>query len=210
LPSILIATLGFDADLILRRLTRHGGYRAIKCLGLRVDEASFRRVENAFSTVKFVTERLNTQAELRAFEPGRGLVRGITAEIEKEAAKDLVEVYLSGGPRLLIVATLIATLLVDPLFLENITIVVEGEGFEGEIKSRADRLKKLIGLSGEEIDIIKYTAGKDAVKPLNLVKDLKIPKATAYKKLRKLATEGFLEEKNGEYILKQLFLDILF
>jgi CRISPR-associated protein Csa3 len=175
-----------------------------------VDEASFRRVENAFSTVKFVAERLNIPAELRAFELGRGLVRGITAEIEKEAARDLVELYLSGGPRLLIMATLIATLLVDPIFLENITIIVEGEGFEGVIKSRADWLKKLIGLSGEEIDIIKYTAGKDVVKPLNLVKDLKIPKATAYKKLRELSSEGFLEEKNGEYVLKQLFLDILF
>ena len=210
MPSILIATLGFDADLVLRRLTRHSNYRAIKCLGLRVDEASFKRVENAFSTVKFVAERLNIPAELRAFELGRGLVRGITAEIEKEAARDLVELYLSGGPRLLIMATLIATLLVDPIFLENITIIVEGEGFEGVIKSRADWLKKLIGLSGEEIDIIKYTAGKDVVKPLNLVKDLKIPKATAYKKLRELASEGFLEEKNGEYVLKQSFLDILF
>jgi len=206
----LIATLGFDADLVLRRLTRRGGYKSIKCLSIRVDETSFRRVENAFSTVKFVADKLNIPAEHRYFEPGRGLVRGVLAEVEKEAARGLVEVYLSGGPRLLVAAALLATLLVDPAFQENVTISLEGEGFEGEIKARAGWLKKLLGLGGEEVEIIQYIAGRETAKPSNLVKDLKIPKATAYKKLRKLAEEGLLEERDGEYALRREFTDILF
>lgn len=207
---VLMATLGFDADLVLRRITRRGGYGAIKCLSLRIDETSFRRVENAFSTVKFVAEKINMYAELRAFELGRDLVRSITAEIEKEALRRSVEVYLTGGPRLLVVATFIATLLVYPEFLENITIAVEGESFEGEFKARASWLKKLIGLAAEEIDIIRYAAAKISVKPSDLVRDLDIPKATSYKKLRKLAKNGFLEEKNGEYSLVPGFLEIFF
>ncbi len=207
---VLFATLGFDADLVLRRVRSGNEYTKIKCLGLRVDDTSFKRVENAFSTVKFVAERLGISAELRALEPGRGLMRGILAEIEREAAIGEVEVYLSGGPRLLVVATLIATLLVDLHFIENILIVVEGEAFEGEIRSKADWLKELVKLSGEEVNILNYVAGKGRVKPPDLVRDLDIPKATAYKKLRKFTEKKFLKEESDGYTLSEQFLEILF
>ncbi len=190
----LVATLGFDADLVLRRIRAGSGYAKIKCLSIRVDEASFRRVENAFSTVKFVADRLGIPAELRAFE----------------AAVSEVEVYLSGGPRLLVVATLLATLLVDSHFIGNISVVVEGEAFEGVIQAKADWLKELVKLSNEEISILSYAAGKGAVKPSDLVRDLDIPKATAYKKLKKLAERKLLREKDGEYALSDQLFSILF
>jgi len=206
----LIATLGFDADLILRRIRFGRGYLKIKCISLRVDEQSFKRVETAYSTIKFIAEKLGMASELRSFSLTRGLIRSIIEEIENEAAYSEVEILLSGGPRLLVIATFIATLLIDPLFIDRVTIIVEGEGFEGEIRAPASWLKKIIELSGDEIEILNYVAGVERVKPSDLVRDLRIPKATAYKKLRKLAKHNILREEDNVFIVSEHLLSILY
>jgi CRISPR-associated protein Csa3 len=206
-----VATLGFDADLVLRRV-RQGGYGRIKCLALRVDDASFRRVENAFATVEFVADRLSVPAELRAFEPGRGLVRGVLAELESELARgaDEVELYLSGGPRLLVVAALIASLLVHPSFADRVRVVVEGEGFEASLEAPAGWLKRLASLTSEEVEVLNYVAGVGRARPPELARDLGLPKATAYKRLRKLAEEGLLAQEGDYYTVSKTLHDALY
>lgn len=214
--TILVTTLGFDADLILRELSKSLDIKHIICFSLWVDEASFKRVQSAFNTIKFFVEKLGGKAELRYFVMGKGLIRSILNELEKIAseAKDVIVMNLTGGPRLLVVATIIALLMLDSRFAEKIILSVEGETFEGSLEISLKLMKSLLRLDDDSEKIFRTILIRGRMTASEVSRETGIPKSTTYKKLRELAQMGLLilvgKEKGEEYSINPELSMVLF
>jgi len=202
---ILVATLGFDADLILRKLSRNLDIRQVVCFSLWIDENSFKRVQSAFNTIRFFVEKFGGKAELKSFVIGKGLIRSILSELEKVAseAKDRIELSLTGGPRLLVVATMIASLILDSKFAEKIVLIVEGETFEGSLEVNLKLLKYFLSLDEDSERIFRVIMSRGKMTAPEVSRETGISKSTVYKKLRELAQMALLilvgREKGEEY-----------
>lgn len=211
---ILVATLGFDADLVLRRIREIRSPKRLICFALKVDEQNFKRVESAFELIRFISEKMGFPSELKPFTAESGLIRSIKVELERLAFQDDVELNLTGGPRILIVASLIAALLLPENIAKGIYVRIAGERFEAELKTRLTILKALTSLDNDEREILELITEKEQATVTEIAKDINIPKSTVYKKVRKIAEKSLVELINrhtGEkYTVSRELLDLLY
>ena len=131
--GVLVASLGFSPEFVLRRIARGGeGLGRVVVVGLWTDGASWGRVEDAFSSIRYFCGKLGVECVLERVVLGEGLVSQLLSILEREARGfGGVELFLTGGPRIVVVGFVIAGLLLDYSLQERVTLVVWGEGFEG-------------------------------------------------------------------------------
>lgn len=190
----VLATLGFDTDFMNRRLAREPRPDKVVLLGLKVDEESWRRVEKAFNIISYYCSTLKVQCSLEEISPDT-MVREVVGVIERESREGCsdVELFLTGGPRALVIASAIAMLFASTE--AELKIVVEGETFDVTLEVPARSLKRILSLSELERRIL--LEAREPVTPPELARRLQISKATAYRKLRALAEIKLVERADG-------------
>ncbi|MDW8082667.1 MAG: hypothetical protein RMI56_02595 [Sulfolobales archaeon] len=209
----VIATLGFDVDFILRRLSRSPQVSKLVCVGLKLksDERSWVRVEQAFKLIDFYcrTSQLNCRLEPVSSEATAREVRSI---IERELREECetVELYLTGGPRIAIVSTLLASLTLPDDLVDRVTAVVEGEAFEARIEIPTGTLRRILHLSDLDRRIL-VEASKSPVKPSELSRTLGVHKPAVYRRSEALAAMGLLKKTSSterEYVSSETVLKL--
>lgn len=192
--NCLIATLGFDIDFVVRRLSR-GGVSRVVCIGVRVDDTSWVRVEKAFNMIKIYCSSARVDCVLEPVKLDNAVVGEIRSILEREVRRGCsqLELYLTGGPRIAVVSTIIASLLLPRDLANKVTINVEGEGFEASLRIPLEPLIRILELSEVDRRIV-VEASKEPLTPTELSRKTSIPKATAYRRMRLLASIGLLSK----------------
>jgi len=201
-PEALIATLGFDADFVLRRLMKGAPGRVV-LLALKVDEASWARVESAFRLVQAFCSYRRVDCVLEPIGVDR-IVAAVYSVLRRELERgcELLELFLTGGPRIMVVSALLAALLLPREHSVKVKAVVEGEAFEASLEVDVDVLQKLFTLGyGERrilITLYNHWQGLTASRVAALSGT---PRTSTYRKLNTLKSLGLVEEANGRYKL---------
>ncbi|MEN2999486.1 MAG: hypothetical protein ABDH61_02795, partial [Acidilobaceae archaeon] len=109
----LAATLGFDADFVLRKLAAERHDR-VACVGLEVEQQAWSRVEKTFSLIGYYCNTLGMSCELT--KVAKENIVGRLKEVLEELANscDSLTLYLTGGPRIVVVSAFLASLLLPP------------------------------------------------------------------------------------------------
>jgi len=197
---LVAATLGFDERFALRALTEHRPDR-LYALALYTDESSWSRVSKAFSQLRLFAEQLGVGAELVQIDYHGERVSALAGRLKAllegyaESSDELV-LALTGGPRLLVVAALVAALSLPEGLVERVVLRLEGEGFD------AVAVEPLANLRYVELDptarrvlglLVEARREGRWVGPTEVSERLGIPKSTAYKKLQELVARGLAE-----------------
>jgi CRISPR-associated protein Csa3 len=194
----LVATFGFDIDFVLRRISGRK-YDKIILLSLKTPEGE-KRVEKAYTTLKTVCISMGVDCALEWLTEN-GLVRTIYSILSREAGEASVELYLTGGPRILVVSALTAALMLSSRHAEKINIVVEGEAFEKTWEAPLKTLKKLVALDEKSREVVMHTAVLRRTSLAELSRKLGLPKPTVLRRLRELVDKGVVCKMGDEYLL---------
>jgi len=207
---IMVATLGFTADFILRRVAalRTRSLRKLITAGIYVDKASWRRVEEAYSLVKVFASSVGVETELWRINLPH-LVRELRDVIEAAAgqlaAGEQAEVYLTGGPRIAVVSALLASLTVSEAAAEKLVVHVDGEGFDAELEIGVAQLRRLTTLDPYARRLLgalaRHPRGATAAQ---LLMETGMQRSTLYKKLRELLNAGLIEKDDNQYRVNEL------
>jgi len=193
----LVATFGFDIDFVLRRISGRE-YGKIILLSLKTPEGE-KRVEKAYTTLKTVCISMGVDCALEWLEKN-GFVRTIYSILSREAGEASVELYLTGGPRVLVVSALTAALMLSDRHAEKINIVVEGEAFEKTWEAPLKTLKKLVALDEKSREVVMHTAVLRRTSLAELSRKLGLPKPTVLRRLRELVDKGVVCKIGDEYL----------
>ncbi len=196
----MLATLGFTVDFIIRRiadLEHDERLEDIVLVGLDTGDGTWKRVEQTYNLVSHYLTSIGIRGELKRLRLAPGLVSDIKDEIVnalgKTGSNGILELFLTGGPRMLIVAVMLAAYTLDDDESSRVRIVSYGEGFPGSIQAWLLHIKALNRLDVESRMILKNIRdGVSTVKKLLEVMD--IPRSTLYKKLDDLARLGLIEK----------------
>lgn len=203
--KILVASFGFDIDFVVRRLASKG-FKKIVLLTLYTNEEAFRRIEKAYHTLSIVCKSMNIECRIEKLEPDK-LMRSILSIIQAEVGDpkaERVEVYLTGGPRMLVIATLISALLLPERLVNKVDIVVEGEGFDCEAEIDLAKLLALLKLDSTNRKIVfeLQTRGPQGLSELENLTG--IPRSTLYRRLKELIEQGLIKRIDSEYIAEDI------
>ena len=208
----IVATLGFDADFALRRLSRGAPKRAL-FLALKVDEASWARVYSAYNLVQMFCSYSKVDCVLEPIGTSRPVAE-VYSILRREAEKnESLELFLTGGPRILVISALVAALLLPQRYARKIKTVVEGEGFEASIEVNIGVLQKLLSLGEPErrilVALLEHERGLTAPKIASVAG---VPRTSTYRKLDLLKSLSLVEEEGGRYRLAEnvrIFLRVI-
>ncbi len=196
---VLVATIGFTVDFVMRRVADlgRGSVSRVIALGIHVgDEAAWRRVEQAFKLLSGYLSGLGIDSELARVRLGPGMVRSIRDALARASSlagpDGTVEAYLTGGPRILVAATIIAAMTSTPEVRDRLRIVVYGEGFEGALNLQVGPIVEYLKLRGGEARIIEEIARLGEATAAQLLGVLGVKRSTLYKKLAELEARGLL------------------
>ncbi len=196
---VLLATLGFGIDFVVRRLRdiHAEGERVSKILavGLWTDEATWARIDQAYSILRSYLQSLGIDSELLRIDLGKAsLVREAVKAIAKALAvagrEEIVELYLTGGPRILLAAFYTAALL-SPEWSDRLRVVVYGEGFQASLRVSLGVLRGLIELDQASLKILRVVKEKGG-SISTLLAETGLPRSTLYKKLGELEKRGLV------------------
>jgi len=122
--NALMATLGFDADFTLRRLMRGAPGRVV-LLALKVDEGSWARVDSAFKLIQAFCSYRRIDCILEPVSIDRPVMEVYSIlKRELEGVKERLELFLTGGPRIMVVSTLLAALLLPPEYSRSLRLTI--------------------------------------------------------------------------------------
>ena len=216
LRVVLVASIGFTVDFVMRRIADlgRGGVSRVIAIGLRTqDEGSWRRVEEAFNLLSHYLKSLGIESELREARVGHGMVRSLRDALARASSlagmDGIVEVYLTGGPRILIVALTIASLTSSPSVREKLRIVVYGEGFEGSLEIPVEPLARLLTLDEDSSRILSEIARLGSVDAKSLMQILDIKRSTLYKKLKDMTEHGLVVNDSGAWRIHRSIEEII-
>ena len=211
MKRVLLASLGFSPEFVLRRLARGDKFNRVVVVGLWTDESSWRRVEDAINSVKFFCGKIQVECKEEKVELKRGLVSQLYSILRREAeSHEGVELFLTGGPRIVVVGFIIAGLMLEPRLQERVDVVVWGEAFEGSLRVNLKQLSTLLTLDEAEARIVlKLAEEPRGLRASDLVRMLEIPKSTLYKKLRRLTEARVVTEEEGVYKLASAILEVI-
>ncbi|BAN89819.1 CRISPR-associated CARF protein Csa3 [Aeropyrum camini] len=205
---MLVASIGFTVDFIIRRLADLRGGQSVSrvvAVGLDVGDGSWSRVEQTYSLLNHYLASMSIDSTLEKLHLGPRLVPQARDLIYREASSfdGDVELYLSGGPRMLIVTLMLAAYSLDINTSSKIVVVSYGEGFPGSIEFRLIHAKILSSLDKQSLTILKAIAsGNDNVK--SLIETLDMPRSTLYKKLEDLEKMGLAKKiSRGRWVLEE-------
>lgn len=167
-------------------------------VGLDAGDGMWKRVEQTYSLLSHYLASIGVRGELRRLRLAPGLVSDLKDEISGALARagqdGVLELFLTGGPRMLIVAVMLAAYTLDDEESMRIRVVSYGEGFPGSIHAWLGHIKALNRLDRESRLILKNIRdGHNTVRELLRIMD--IPRSTLYKKLDDLARLGLIEKE---------------
>jgi CRISPR-associated protein Csa3 len=206
----LIATLGFDADFTLRRLMRGAPGRVV-LLALKVDEGSWARVDSAFKLIQAFCSYRRIDCILEPVNIDRPVMEVYSIlKRELEGVKERLELFLTGGPRIMVVSTLLAALLLPPEYSRKVKAVVEGEAFTASLEVDIGTLQKLLTLDHIErrilLTLLEHQQGLTAPR---IAVVTKTPKTSIYRKLHTLESQGLVKKVDGRYKLEDSLKDLM-
>jgi len=206
----LIATLGFDADFTLRRLMRGAPGRVV-LLALKVDEGSWARVDLAFKLIQAFCSYRRIDCILEPVSIDRPVMEVYSIlKRELEGVKKRLELFLTGGPRIMVVSTLLAALLLPPEYSRKVKAVVEGEAFTASLEVDIGTLQKLLTLDHVErrilLTLLEHQQGLTAPRIAIISKT---PRTSTYRKLHSLENLGLVERADGKYKLVDMLRDLM-
>jgi CRISPR-associated protein Csa3 len=190
----LVASVGFTVDFILRRVAAGGEPRPSRVVaaGLYTDPSSWRRVEEAARLLGVYLSKLGVDLSLERLPANSRLVAEASSLLHREAARGPVELYLTGGPRLLVVALYTAALTLPPRIMDRVRIVSYGEGFPARLEVRPSTLARLASIDEASRRILEaIRAGARTAS--SILSRTGLPRSTLYKKLRELREAGLVE-----------------
>lgn len=208
-PRVLVAGMGFTVDFVLRRVADLGRGEVLRVIlvGLRTeDRVSWERVLEAHRILSGYLKALGIESELveaPASEAGLlGRVRDALARAASLAGEDgLVEVYLTGGPRILCLALTLASLTLPPGPRRRVRLVAYGEGFEARLEVRADSLAALLQLDEEHRALLEALARLGRARASRLLEELGWNRSTLYLRLSRLEALGLVARSGGEWMV---------
>ena len=208
--NTLIATLGFDADFTLRRLMRGAPGRVV-LLALKVDEGSWARVDSAFKLIQAFCSYRSIDCILEPVNIDRPVMEVYSIlKRELEGVKERLELFLTGGPRIMVVSTLLAALLLPPEYSRKVKAVVEGEAFTASLEVDIGTLQKLLTLDHIErrilLTLLEHQQGLTAPR---IAMISKTPRTSTYRKLHNLENLGLVEKADGKYKLVEMLRDLM-
>ncbi len=195
---VVVASIGFSADLIMRRIAR-GGVRELIAVGLDAGDNAVERVESTFNLLKVYLNSMRIPSELRIIKLRGGgepwfpiaEARNIIAEALARSGGEGVELLLSGGPRMLVVGLLAAALSMRKDEANRIKVLVYGEGFPGRLELRLGPLASLLCLSPRDRALLELIAAGYRETSVLLEKS-GLPRSTLFKKLNELERLGLI------------------
>ncbi|MEM2224380.1 MAG: hypothetical protein QXR02_06345 [Acidilobaceae archaeon] len=193
MSSCITASFGFDIDFIFRRLKEDNVKRLI-CLGVKVDAQNWARVEKSFSLVKHYCEAVRIHCSLESISPG-SIVREIRSILASELENcESLELFLTGGPRILVIGSLLAAISLPETLSTRINVRVEGEAFEAILKFNTGTLKQYLSLDDISKRIVEATV--DPKRVSNIIRETNLPKSTVYRRIERLTASRILEKKD--------------
>ena len=197
MPLSIVAPIGFTMDFILRRVLALGKdlVAGVVLVSLDVgDESSKRRVESTVKSLEAILSSQGIVVEHRPLRPGHDLIaraRDAIARARSISSTGDVELYLTGGPRMLVVALLLASLTGEPA-----RVVVEGEAFDAILQVETGIVQRLLCLDETSKKILSALV-RGAATPKEVQAATGLPRSTVYKKLRDLEEAGLIR-REGE------------
>jgi len=204
---ILIATIGFTIDFIARRVADLGRSRVkhVIAVGLQADEQAWIRVEQAFKLLSSYLAGIGVSSELRHVAADKHLVRRLRDTLAYAAglagAEDVVEAFITGGPRILGLALTIAALTSSSDVRRKVKITAYGENFEATLEVPVAKVASIISLEPTARQLFFEIAQIGEADARTLMTLLGLPKSTLYKKLRELESVGLIRRSNGRWIV---------
>ncbi|MCS7132741.1 MAG: CRISPR-associated CARF protein Csa3 [Aigarchaeota archaeon] len=196
MPKCLIATFGWTEHYVLSSILKHGieqGDAVILLVPAKRDEKSESILRDFGSFLSKYGEGIRLEVRRIPVESFDNAVAAIS-EILKEALSkkpDKVIINLSGGMRVLILATYVAVLLSCP---RDVLIELETEDREKGYIIPNLSLWGLIELKGVEKEIL-MRLGEGAKSVPKLLEELRIPRSTLHKYLKTLEKRGLISLK---------------
>jgi len=201
LKRVLLASFGFDVDYVLRRLATQR-YDRVVLLGLKTREG-FERVKKAYSTLSIVCSSLKVDCVLEPIEPSNILRSTYSTLLREAEGADEVEVYLTGGPRILVTALLLSTLRLTGPQAEKIKLVVEGEGFDCSMSVNLHLLLEALRVDDRDKQILLALEG-ERLTLSEIARKTGLPKSTLHRRLEELVDKGLVVKTESEtYALKR-------
>lgn len=198
MTKALVATFGFDIDFVVRRMGSEK-YDEIILLALKTSEG-FDRVEKSYHLLAAMCGSMRIECKLSPIGP-RNPVKDIYSTLELVAKRNVhVDLFLTGGPRVLVVSSLIAVLMLPNQLIKRISIIVEGEAFEYRLQMRADLLRNLIALDDRSRAIL-LTLSQGSMRLSELYSLTKIPKTSMLRRLSDLIDLGIVCKQGGNFRL---------
>ncbi|MCE4611615.1 MAG: hypothetical protein F7B17_06575 [Desulfurococcales archaeon] len=205
---VLVASIGFTVDFVAKRVNDIGREKLAETylVGLYTgDEGAWRRVEQAYNLLANYLKAINVDSELVKVGSGPGLMgslRNLLYNARRKASaygfQGVVEVFVTGGPRLLSLAMSLAALLIEAeeravgegLRVRS-RIVAYGEAFEDSLTVDVGNFVKLFSLDKLSWRILRELRSERSAK--ELISSLQTPKSTLYKRLGDLKNAGIIE-----------------
>ncbi len=204
---VMVAGVGVNVDFIARRIHElgSGAIGKVMLVGLETgDPGESARVAQARELLLNYLHSLGINNTFVTVSAGQGIVREVKRvilEARREAEKlraGIVEVFLGGGPKALTAAMTIAAIIVEAeAYYEREArriasrLVIQGEGLEKPLVIDVSVLYRLLSLDELSWSIVRELLTERSVK--ELLKKLRIPKSTLYKKLNELKSKGLIE-----------------
>lgn len=206
MPRVLVASLGFTVDFAIRRVTDlgRGGIGRFMGVGLHTgDEDAWRRVEEAYKLLSHYLTSLGIPSELRRVRLGPSMVREARDALARAGSlagpDGLVEVYVTGGPRVLTTALLVAALTSAPEVRDRVVVTAYGEGFRADFQLRVGPLVRLLRLDDDSRRIVDALAASGGMRAEELREALGMKRSTLYKRLRELSLAGLVRSEEGRW-----------
>jgi CRISPR-associated protein Csa3 len=205
---VILASIGFSADFVLRRVSDIRGVEGpslVVAVGLDVGDGQWERVERTFLVLKHYLASIGVNSRLVRVGLSSNIIReckDAILEALTDAGQGIVELFLSGGPRILLVSLLSAAFILEEKYIDRIRIVSYGEGFPGSVAFRLSVLRLLSRLDDDEIKILKAIRnGHKRVR--DLLEILDMPRSTLYLKINKLIRNGLVKRVKGDLVLQE-------
>jgi len=199
--TAIVASLGFEERFLLRAVIRRGVKENDKIVVI-MPEKGDPRGEKAFQTLKELLDKAFPQIELIKHEVNvqdfYGAISNLRNLLNKLNLENNIVLNLSGGQRLLILEILAAALSLGI----NAELEIETEDSSVYLTIPIKTMHQL-KLDRIDQEILRKVAERGEIR-LKDLEELKIPKATLWRKLNRLTEDGLLEKDRDRYKLSDI------
>jgi CRISPR-associated protein Csa3 len=192
----LMASFGFDVDFVLRRLASSQDYNRVILLAIQTD--GFERVKKAYSTLSLVCTSLKRECILEPIKPREDIIRSVFSILSREVEKSYVDVYLTGGPRILVIALLLSTFMLPQELASKVKVIAEGEGFDCYMEFNVALIQEVLKLDSRDKSILQMLMMYGPLTLSELAERTNLPKSTTYRRLEELMDKKLVEKTESE------------